>query len=668
MALLPIKIVTYKELFINPEENTENSKRAKEVREIIFNSIKQLAEIETPKEHITRDEIIKAIKELKNKYTRDSQGWSNVLLKNSGMDVVNSIEILFNEIDRKIITPREWIEMIIISLYKNKGSKEDMENRRGLFITSTISKVYEKIKQKRNNEEFEKKVSKYQCGGRKEKSTIDHILTLNTIIDYNKYINSETYILFADAYKCFDRLNLKECINEYYKIVGAREAIQIYEMNKKGKAVVKTPMGETEPIEVNEVVRQGTITGPKLCSNDTDKVNKIGHKQITTIGPNIKVRTLAYVDDLQNASSSRIGLKATAENLRTMEEIKTYTFNTEPNKTAILIINKKKNREYNDIKMSLKGGEIKLTNEYKYLGEWYNEKGDHSTSIKKRESKIGLYIKQIKVYGNDYLLRNYTLDARLKLYNTIVIPSLYYNIEAWSHITKKEMSQLESMQYRILREITEQKAHTPYQGLLAELGIWPVERQIEIKKIMLLNSIMNSKKERLVKDIIAEQINSPWKNCWVEQVKMVAEKYRIDINEVISTKRTQLKHKVKKKIQEHLDIITRETVATKQRFIKEFKKKEYITNMEFKYSKLMLKIRLNMIEVKCNYKNKFKTNLICEMCKKEEDTTEHLLRCEAHPLKGTLDTKDIEIGEIRVPKVIEKILSIRKELGFEIEI
>ena len=111
----------YKELFINPEENTENSKRAKEVREIIFNSIKQLAEIETPKEHITRDEIIKAIKELKNKYTRDSQGWSNVLLKNSGIDVVNSIEILFNEIDRKIITPREWIEMIIISLYKNKN-------------------------------------------------------------------------------------------------------------------------------------------------------------------------------------------------------------------------------------------------------------------------------------------------------------------------------------------------------------------------------------------------------------------------------------------------------------------------------------------------------------------------------------------------------------------
>ena len=151
-------------------------------------------------------------------------------------------------------------------------------------------------------------------------------------------------------------------------------------------------------------------------------------------------------------------------------------------------------------------------------------------------------------------------------------------------------------------------------------------------------------------------------------MEKVTEKYGMDINEVINMKRTQLKQKVKMKIQEHLDIITRESIATKQRFIKEFKKKEYITNMEFKYSKLMLKIRLNMIEVKCNYKNKFKSNLICEMCKKEEDTTEHLLRCEAHPLNGMLNEKDIEKRNIRVPKVIEEILEIRKELGFEIEI
>ena len=46
-------------------------------------------------------------------------------------------------------------------------------------------------------------------------------------------------------------------------------------------------------------------------------------------------------------------------------------------------INKRRNKDYNDITLEVKCGEILKTNEYKYLGEWYNEKGNHSTSIKK---------------------------------------------------------------------------------------------------------------------------------------------------------------------------------------------------------------------------------------------------------------------------------------------
>ena len=559
--------------------------------------------------------------------------------------------------------------MLIISLYKNKGDKEDMENRRGLFITSTISKIYEKIKQKRKNEEIEKKVSKYQCGGRKQRSTLDHILTLNTIIDYNKYINKETYVLFADAYKCFDKLNLKDCINDYHKIVGAREAIKIYEMNRKGKAIIKTQLGNAGPITANEIVRQGTIMGPKLCCINSDKINDIGHKLFTTIGPNIKVKTLVYVDDIQNASSSKEGLEIAVKNCRTLEEIKGYTFNNDPKKTAILIINKKKNKKYDDIKPELKRGEIKQIKEYKYLGEWYNEKGDHSTSLKKREEKIGYFIKQIKVYGNEYSLRNYTMEARIKLYKTIVIPSLFYNIETWSTITKTELKQLETMQYRIVKAISEQREHTPYYGLLAELGIWPVEQQIEMKKIMLLNNLMNSKNNRLVKEIITEQIDNPWKNCWVEKVKLILEKYKLNIIEVITKEKKQLKGIIENKIQKELEQELNTNKTTKQRFIKEFKQKEYIKTLEFKQCIVMIKTRLNMIETKCNYKNKFKDDLKCKLCDNENDTTEHLLQCKIlYPHGAILKEEDIINCNIRVPKVIEEAIHKRKELGYVTEI
>ena len=186
-------------------------------------------------------------------------------------------------------------------------------------------------------------ISKYQCGGTKGKSSSDNIMTLNAIIDYNKLINTETFILFADAYKCFDKLTIKNCIIYLYKIIGAKEAMDIYRMNEKGNAIVNTPIGNIGPIEVNGIVRQGTIMGPKLCCINTDKINSIGRKCITTIGPNVKTETLIYVDDIQNASSNVEQLEKVVINLQCMEETKGYIFNNDVNKTAILIINKKKN-------------------------------------------------------------------------------------------------------------------------------------------------------------------------------------------------------------------------------------------------------------------------------------------------------------------------------------
>ena len=42
-------------------------------------------------------------------------------------------------------------------------------------------------------------------------------------------------MLFADAYKYFDKLNLKNYIIDLYDIVGAKEAIRIYRLNEKGR-------------------------------------------------------------------------------------------------------------------------------------------------------------------------------------------------------------------------------------------------------------------------------------------------------------------------------------------------------------------------------------------------------------------------------------------------
>ena len=70
------------------------------------------------------------------------------------------------------------------------------------------------------------------------------------IRDNNMRLNKKTCVYFADAYKCFDRLWLKDCLVELWKAgMREREVMMIYEMNKLTKIVINTPIGNTKEIK-----------------------------------------------------------------------------------------------------------------------------------------------------------------------------------------------------------------------------------------------------------------------------------------------------------------------------------------------------------------------------------------------------------------------------------
>ena len=94
---------------------------------------------------------------------------------------------------------------------------------------------------------------------------------------------------------------------------------------------------------------------------------------------------------------------------------------------------------------------------------------------------------------------NMAIEVRLKIYETVVIPTLFANIETWSSITDTEMMELERIQYRMLKGMLAQPQCKPYWGLRAETGVWPVMNRIEYKKIMLFHNIVTSEDNRLIK-------------------------------------------------------------------------------------------------------------------------------------------------------------------------
>ena len=113
----------------------------------------------------------------------------------------------------------------------------------------------------------------------------------------------------------------------------------------------------------------------------------------------------------------------------------------------------------------------------------------------------------------------------------------------------------------------------------------------------------------------------------------------------------------------------RKVEMTKLRFIENAERKKYIEELEYNESITLLKLRLNMLETKCNYKGNYKESQKCHFCN-DDDTTEHLLECpEFEYSRQGIKNEDLDIhnpGEI-LAKYVRQIVKLREEKGFEMK-
>ena len=67
----------------------------------------------------------------------------------------------------------------------------------------------------------------------------------------------------------------------------------------------------------------------------------------------------------------------------------------------------------------------------------------------------------------------------------------------------------------------------------------------------------------------------------------------------------------------------------KLRFTNNLGKQEYIGKCRMEEVKTIMKVRLNMTELKANFRGKYR-DTICPACEKDEETTEHVIRCKEY--------------------------------------
>ena len=202
-------------------------------------------------------------------------------------------------------------------------------------------------------------------------------------------------------------------------------------MNKRGSTIVETPYGQTQGIDLQRSVKQGTVFRTKLCSIVTDQVNKISETNITLIR-DIEIEALVFVDDIMFATCRQKGIETAVNSYKAMKQLKGFTFNTGKEKSAVLTIG----REQTPTLPTVKREKIENVEMYKYPGESYSKDMDRKQILEQKKNKVNLMIATIKKYGDPKQIGIYAMQARLKIYKSVTISTLFHNRETWTTMPK----------------------------------------------------------------------------------------------------------------------------------------------------------------------------------------------------------------------------------------
>ena len=612
-------------------------------------------------------------KKLKKKKAPDKQGWRYEFIQWAGKDMENSIKLMINEVLRTKTQIEEWHQMTIKSVSKNSKKRMEMQYKRGLFLTNILSKSMERILLNRRQEAIEDSVKPFQFGGITHVSIADNSFIMNNVIAEFKREKKNLYIIFGDLEKCFDKLYLKDCIIELVDAgVPIEEAMFIYDMNRHIEAEVDTPHGKTKMFKIEEAVRQGTIFGTTLCGVSTNRINKMGNPDPLILHNKILIQCPIYVDDIAGMGGKR-QIENTGIKMNGLEKTKKFEFNNKEDKTEVMAMKFNKQTEVEEAIIEVRKGKVKNTDLYKYVGDHYDRSGTNEIKIVKKMQKSKYMAHSVRRMGSYINVGDADMKTRLMLLESVVKLTLLSNVETWCMISTKEESSITTKHHEILCTVLGLKRSTPYYGIIGETGIWPYIHVITYKKLMFLHHLVHSEDRRVSKRIVLVQESQQMEDTWYSELKDKAKEMQLEIKtkEVEKYEKSTWKKMVKEKIKENIERELQQQYETKSklRFLKDkpFQEEEYLNVGNAAQCQNIMEIRLNMVDLKMNFKGMYE-DTVCTGCFEKEETTEHFIQCKkmqeltGHNIKTNNIKEDIKSTEwlMEMSELMKTLTEVRK--------
>ena len=578
------------------------------------------------------EDLEKAISKLQRNKCRDPHGHINELYQNMGRDGLASLLNLLNIIKDEIMIPSKLNISNVSTIYKGKGSKQDVVNLRGIFKLPIIRNILDRMVCNNENEQIGSNMGQFQVGNQKERNIRDHTLVVHSALKEAEQRKIDVDVLFIDIKQCFDSIWLDEATNDLYQSgLQSRNLNLLYEGNKKTRMCVETNYGKSGRVELNKVVMQGSVTGGMFCSNQISKLcNKLYREgNVYMYAERIPIPPLAMVDD--------IAILAICNSLTALESsVKTDTFiqrkklegQTGEGKCQWVHKGSKDCRS----KYIVNNQEITQAEAYKYLGDQVADKWE-PLYTKRMEKAQGYSIMCLGMSSE--LSLGYQMYSVAKLLRmSIFLNGTLTNMETWPNCNTHRIESFERIEQSFIRKLLQAHSKTPIECLYLELGILPFRFHLMMRRIMYLNTILNRDDDEITKKVVQCEKEMDIDGSFYTQTKTDMEYLSIS-EEIVKTTN---KHKLKD------DLIRKAKAKAFEYLIEKAKKHSKVNDQVYTscdgcthYNdsrftpdliNILFRFRSRTFLVKNNFRNNYRnSNILCPLCHQDDDTQEHLFEC-----------------------------------------
>ena len=601
----------------------------KKLTELVANYIKHAQQLKN-EPPFTMEELKVIIDSLLNKKASGSDWMRAEMIKAGGEGFLQSLLDLYNYMKERSCVPHRWEHVLVCTLYKNKGSKKELVNYRGIFLTALLSKIFEKLVKKRISNILTR-INKFQAGGRAERGTVDHLFIARAVIDYYKYLKVPLYITLYDYKQAFDSLWLDDCILSMWNIGVRNEMLPlIYKLNLNAEVTIKTPFGPADSFLVKKLVKQGTVLGTALCGTSTAEYCDINDG--VPIGED-NYGPLAFVDDLMQMNITPHATRMSHARALVFTILKRLGFNAEKC-FGVVVCDRGIQKEINFPELKIGDHIIEEKVSAAYLGDFVHNEGGNTSTIDDRVKKGSSRMVGALALVDDVTFGVHKFSTQMLVYRAVFIPTMLTNSESWSNIKPKEFDKLRVVQLKYLKRVLGVPTSCSNAFVFLELGVLPVDQEIHLKQLSYLWKLLNMSDDEPMYKLYKLQAQLPLQPCWRSGIAATRELYSIDDDATIrKMSRESYKRYIKKKIRTITFTNLKNQLLTNKKVsnlvYEQFNQQSYLSVVAPRVAQVIARIRSQTLNIAPHRPYLFggHKDALCRHCKLAVESVHHIINC-----------------------------------------